>query len=119
MVCVKEQASVLVLNSDYKGFNGKSIDIDFCEIENFDYTACTGALGFSNGTDTLVITESVVTDNGDGTWKVQFDIDQLDTASLPAGRYDWQVEISQNGEEIIVGRSVTQRDQIVWVEKIT
>jgi hypothetical protein len=117
--CTTEQATVLVKGYDYKGNNGRGITIDFCAVEEFVVGSCTGQLGFSDGTNTLLVTGGVASDNGDGTWKLQFDIDQADTTSLTAGRYAWQVSLIQGGEEILVGRSTNSREEIVWQDNIT
>ena len=53
----------------------------------------------------VLLTASVVsaTDNGDGTWKLSFDIDGTDTQDLEEGEYEWSVEFTDdNGNKFLL-----------------
>ena len=119
MACEKTQIFTLVKSTDYKISQGKSIDVDFCQISGFTVGGCTGTLGFYSNSGSLIITDCTISDNADGTWKASFNIDQLDTADLPEARYDWQVEISENGEDVIVAQSDSEKTKINFVRKMT
>lgn len=114
------ESKILVIGDDYLATNGRSITVDFCEIDNFTPASCEAKLGFDDGEgNTLLITGGVVTDNGDGTWKASVDITNVESSTLEAGDYNWSLEVSESGVEYTVARNRLQNQRIKWVDKQT
>lgn len=118
MTCGNTTASQLVIGDDYLVSNSRAIIVNVCSVTGMT-TAASAKIGFADNANTLEITGGVITDAGNGIWVIQFNVTKEQTASLPPGRYDWSVELSQSGKEITVAKSISYETKIQWVKKQT
>jgi len=111
----------LILETDYLAANGRALDWTFDEITGIT-TSATGRFGLTNsddGTEVYVNTTGTVTDLGNGTFKVSFDITNTALDALSPGKYDWSVEVLEGSYKITIARNRQIKTRVDIVEKQT
>jgi hypothetical protein len=117
------QLTRIVIGDDYNAVNGRAFSWTFDAIPGFVVGSCTAKFGLKHATNpamyNALITAATVTDLGGSRWKVSFDVDKTDTASLPQAHYEWSVEIVHATDEVTVAKSEDTRDRVKLVTKQT
>jgi hypothetical protein len=97
----------IIIGDDYLAANGRAFQWTFTPNSGFVAATSSCKFGGSNasGTSTWLVT-GTVTDNGNGTWTISFDLPLATTSTLLEGLHDWSVEcISITNVEITKKRS--------------
>jgi hypothetical protein len=97
----------IIIGDDYLAANGRAFQWTFTPNSGFVAATSSCKFGGSNasGTSTWLVT-GTVTDNGNGTWTISFDLPLATTSTLLEGLHDWSVEcISATNVEITKKRS--------------
>jgi hypothetical protein len=97
----------IIIGDDYLAANGRAFQWTFTP--NSEFVAATSSCKFggsnADGTSTWLVA-GTVTDNGNGTWTISFDLPLSTTSTLLEGLHDWSVEcISVTNVEITKKRS--------------
>jgi hypothetical protein len=97
----------IIIGDDYLASNGRAFQWTFTPNSGFVAATSSCKFGGSNadGTSEWLVT-GTVTDNGNGTWTISFDLPIATTATLLEGMHDWSAEcVSAGGIEITKKRS--------------
>jgi hypothetical protein len=97
----------IIIGDDYLAANGRAFQWTFTPNSGFVAATSSCKFGGSNasGTSTWLVT-GTVTDNGNGTWTISFDLPLATTSTLLEGMHDWSAEcVSAGGIEITKNRS--------------
>lgn len=89
----------IIIGDDYLLANGRGFEWTVDAVTGFVAGSCTCTFGGKYKDNAWLVT-GTVTDNGDGTWDLKFNLTKDDTASLEPGQYRWSVEVKYNGTEI-------------------
>ena len=111
----------LIIDDDYLAANGRALEWTFDGITGFT-TSATGKFGLEKANDptkAAIVTGGVVTDEGGGTWKVSYDIENTDLTALTPGEYDWSVEISEGGVLITTIKNQQNKTRVTLLAKQT
>jgi len=79
----------IVIGDDYLAANGRAFEWTISAIAGLSVGDLTCRFGLSDVSGNRGWIVGTVSDNGDGTWKLSFDIARSDLASLEPGEYDW------------------------------
>ncbi|MEM1224597.1 MAG: hypothetical protein AAGJ40_02810 [Planctomycetota bacterium] len=114
----------LVIGDDYLAANGRAFEWTISAVAGATVSGSTCKLGFSRGSKGSFAVDGEVTDNGDGTWKLAFDVTNEDSAVLEPGNFDWSVELTVQltGDATSKITSVMNSDEcgrVAWMEKQT
>jgi hypothetical protein len=102
--------SPVIIGDDYLSANSRAFIWDLDAVPGVTLATATCFFGGSrNGAGWLV--SGAVTDNGDGTWKLTFELAKTATQDLAEGYYEWSVEVRSAG-----GTEVTRVKSGVAVE---
>ena len=85
----------IFIGDDYLASNGRAFTWDITARSGF--SAATASCRFGIWNESLGLGFNVtgsVTDNGDGTWELSFDVSKTLTGALQEGNYRWTVELS-------------------------
>ncbi len=84
--------SPIVIGDDYLASNNRAFVWTIDEITGYSAGTAACYFGLEYGSNSVVV-DGDVTDNGDGTWDLSFDVARTDTENLPEGPYAWSVEV--------------------------
>ena len=88
----------IIIGDDYKASVGNAFTWDITARTGFVVATSTCRFGgASDSTSTTWNVTGTVSDNGDGTWELSFDMPKATTSALEAGAYKWSVEIANAG----------------------
>ena len=107
----------IIIGDDYLAANGRAFEWTVDAPSGFTAATSTCYFGGAYSTHEWLV-QGTVTDNGDGTWDLSFDLGRTDTEGLiPSKIYNWSVEVRNAlGTEITRVRSGRQ---VSLVEKYT
>ena len=95
----------IIIGDAYLAENGRAFAWDISPVTGFTVGGSSCRFGGKYKDSEWLVT-GTVTDNGNGTWKLSFDLTEADTIALEAGIYDWSVEIrSTNTKRVTKVRS--------------
>lgn len=107
--------SPLVIGDDYASALGNAFEFNFNPGgATIGSSACTFGGKRVDGAEDWQV-DGTLSDNGDGTWKATFELEDTDTSALVPGFYNWTVEFS-NGTET---KTIARGERVRWVERYT
>ncbi len=98
-VAVDGTIEEIIIGDDYLAANDRAFEWTVDEIPGFVAASCTCTFGGKYKDNSWLVT-GTVTDNGDDTWTLRFNLAATDTATLEPGQYRWSVEVKYNGTEV-------------------
>lgn len=106
--------SPIVIGDDYLAANGRAFTWTVDKPSGFSLTNAMASFGASNDDAEGWLVTGTITDNGDDTLLLSFDLEKDDTAGLNPTLYRWSVEIADaTGVEITQVRSGKNLVQLV------
>ena len=111
---------VIVIGDDYLAANGRAFEWTIPAIAGATVGGSQCFFGFSRTGLGSVSVEGTITDAGNGNWLLSHDLPKSDTVGIPAGNYDWSVQVVTDGaKEITRVRSSDECGRVRLVEKQT
>lgn len=108
--------STLIIGDDYLNANGRAFSWTVAAITGITAATATCSFGGVYKTSSWLVT-GTLTDNGNSTWTLRFDLPKSVTSLLEPGYYDWSVEIASSGGTEVT--PVKSGRDAKWVEKRT
>ncbi len=90
----------IIIGDDYLAANDRAFEWTVDEIPGFVAGSCTCTFGGKLNSDNAWAVNGSITDNGDDTWTLSFDLPAAATASLKEGGYLWSVQVEYQGKEV-------------------
>lgn len=98
-VAVDGSIEEIIIGDDYLAANGRAFSWTVDAVQGFVVGDCTCSFGGKYKDNAWLVT-GTITDNGDGTWTLSFNLPDTATANLEPGQYRWSVEVQHSGVEI-------------------
>lgn len=98
-VAVDGSIEEIIIGDDYLAANGRAFSWTVDAVQGFVVGDCTCSFGGKYKDNAWLVTGSI-TDNGDDTWTLSFDLEASDTANLEPGEYRWSAQVKFNGKEV-------------------
>lgn len=98
-VVVDGSIEEIIIGDDYLAANGRAFEWVVDAVDGFVVGACTCSFGGKYKDNAWLVT-GTITDNGDDTWTLSFDLEAADTATLEPGKYKWSVQVTHDGTEV-------------------
>lgn len=83
----------IIIGDDYLASRDRAFEWTIDAITGVSVGTATCKFGAAHPKKGSFIVDGTVSDNGDGTWKLSFDVTRSDTAELEEGEYEWSVEV--------------------------
>lgn len=95
-VAVDGSINEIIIGDDYLAANGRAFSWTVDEVQGFVVGSCTCSFGGKYKDNAWLVT-GTITDNGDDTWTLSFDLPDTATADIEPGQYRWSVEVQHAG----------------------
>lgn len=89
----------IIIGDDYLAANGRAFTWTVDEVQGVSAASCTCEFGGKYKDNAWLVT-GTITDNGDDTWTLSFDLEASDTATLEPGEYRWSAQVKFSGKEV-------------------
>lgn len=112
----------LIIGDDYAATNARDLNWTVPAVTGATAAASTCKLGFKDNDSSEAFTvDGTVSDNGDGTWKLSFDIAASDTQGvITENEFEWSVELTDDsGNELTLVHNDGDNSKASWIEKQT
>ena len=109
----------IVIGDDYLASNGRAFAWTIPAITGMTVAGSACKFGAWNRSKRSFIVAGTVSDAGSGNWLLSFDLTEADTALLEPGKYEWSVEVSQDGSQTTQVRNDGDCYEVALVRRST